>query len=96
MHYRGSADFQTKLGSLVTIATYTLILINALSILGDYVTNDNQTEIYRRLKVNLREQSERNLADNLVSLSWLGFGNPRVGRFKVSKVFSEFQDPTDD
>lgn len=41
MHYKGKPVYRTLLGSLVTVATYTLVLINALSIAGDYVTNAN-------------------------------------------------------
>ena len=41
MHYKGKPVYRTLLVSLVTVATYTLVLINALSIAGDYVTNAN-------------------------------------------------------
>ena len=93
MHYKGKPEYRTLLGSLVTIATYTLVLINALSIAGDYVTNNNQTEIYRKLNVNLREQGEQVLADLMTSISWLNWIDPRLGHLKVSKVFSDFGNP---
>ena len=41
MHYKGSSVYQTLFGSVITIMTYTLILVNALSIGGDFISNKN-------------------------------------------------------
>ena len=39
MHYQGSPVYNTFFGSLVTVLTYILILINALSISSDFVND---------------------------------------------------------
>ena len=41
MHYKGSSMYRTYFGSFITVLTYTLILINSLSIFGDFITNEN-------------------------------------------------------
>ena len=41
MHYNGSSMYRTYFGSFITVLTYTLILINSLSIFGDFITNEN-------------------------------------------------------
>ena len=41
MHYKGSPMYRTYFGSLITVLTYTLILINSLSIFSDFITNEN-------------------------------------------------------
>ena len=53
MHYQGSATYQTLFGSLVTVLTYVLILINLVTIFSAFINNDNQTEVIRRINIDL-------------------------------------------
>ena len=39
--YQGSEHYKTKLGSIVTVAVYTLMLINFITISLDYINNEN-------------------------------------------------------
>lgn len=53
MHYQGNSVYKTLFGSLVSVLTYVLILINALGICSDFINNDNQTEVTRKINVNV-------------------------------------------
>ena len=39
--YKGKPSYKTKLGALVSLCTYLLILINLMGLLSDFVTGDN-------------------------------------------------------
>ena len=58
VHYQGSSQYKTLFGSLISVLTYVLIIINALGILSDFINNDNQTEITRKLNVNVPDLGE--------------------------------------
>ena len=58
MHYQGASVYKTLFGSLVSVLTYILILINALSISSDFISNDNQTEVARKINVDIGSLGE--------------------------------------
>ena len=41
IHYLGDRHFKTYLGSFVTVAVYSLIMINTITIGLDYLNNEN-------------------------------------------------------
>ena len=41
LNYKGQSEFKTLVGSVVTLLTYTVIIINALAIFGDYISSEN-------------------------------------------------------
>ena len=94
MHYQGSSTYRTLIGAIVTVCSYSLILINSLSIFGDFISNGNQTEISRKINVNVDDLGERVLQDSMIGISWLNFLNQSVGRLQVSQVFVDFTTPS--
>lgn len=64
MHYKGNAMYQTLVGALVTVTVYVLILINSLSIFSAFVNNENQTEVTRKLNVDMADLGEEFLGEN--------------------------------
>ena len=64
LNYEGSDKFKTKLGAVVTIMTYVLILINTLKIVSEFVNDENQREIYRPLQVDLSTFPMQNMEES--------------------------------
>ena len=64
VNYEGRDNFGTKLGAVVTLMTYVLILINAAKIGTEFVNDENQKEIYRPLQVELNTFSMQNMEEN--------------------------------
>ena len=64
VNYEGSDHFRTKLGAVVTLITYVLILINALNIGTQFVNDDNQKEIYRPLQIDLNTFPMQNMEES--------------------------------
>ena len=44
VHYRGRDAYKTKLGALCTLATYVLIVINLVTLIGAFIDGSNQQE----------------------------------------------------
>ena len=58
MHYQGNSVYKTLFGTLVSVLTYVLILINALSVFSDFISNDAQTEVNRKINVDVPSLGE--------------------------------------
>ena len=41
MHYQGGSVYNTLFGALISVVAYSLILVNAVSVFGDYINNEN-------------------------------------------------------
>ena len=65
MHYQGSSSFKTYFGAVISCIFYVLICVNSLNLLDDYFNSGNQTEINRRVNVDINELGEVNLDDNM-------------------------------
>ena len=44
VHYRGRDAYKTLLGALCTLATYVLVTINLVSLVGAFIDGSNQQE----------------------------------------------------
>ena len=55
VHYKGSGNFRTILGSICSVVTLVLIAINTLSISTKFVDHSDQSEFYQQLKVKTRD-----------------------------------------
>ena len=58
LHFEGQSSFQTVFGAIVTILVYSLILVNTLNIVMDFINNDNQQEISRTTLESISELGE--------------------------------------
>ena len=63
VHYRGEDTYKTKLGGLLSLATYVLVLIQTINLVTDFVNHTAQTENFVRIKQDLIDQGEFNLND---------------------------------
>ena len=58
MHYQGNSIYKTMFGTLVSVLTYVLILINALGVFSDFINNDANTEVTRNIYVDVQGLGE--------------------------------------
>lgn len=86
MHYKGSSTHRTLFGALVSVMTYTLIIINAASICGDFFNNENQSEINRRINVNIDDLGNQLLINNDVQIAWINKIPANIGRIKAAQI----------
>lgn len=86
MHYQGTSVYRTLFGSLVSTLTYILILINALSISRDFISNENQTEVSRKINVDVESLGEQLFMENQMSIGWINAIPPEIGRVKASHL----------
>ena len=63
VHYRGQDAYKTRLGALVTIATYVLMAINLLSLITAFIDGSNQTETFQETKIDRFESDDVKLSD---------------------------------
>ena len=50
VHFRGEDSYKTKLGGLLSLATYTLVVIHTLNLVTDFVDHSAQVENFVRIK----------------------------------------------
>ena len=87
VHYRGSDVFQTKLGALVTIASYALILTNFVTLLQAFFDGSRQQESASELVYDRYSAGQFELIQNKVAITLFEKGSPldpRYGRYKAS------------
>ncbi len=92
MHFEGSSQFRTLFGAFITLIVYVLILINALNIVTDFVNQDNQTEINRRVDAKLSELGPFSLVENDLTLVYWPI-DPKVGQLKLYQYTEDFSVP---
>ena len=66
MHYQGSSSFKTYFGAIITCIFYIMVLVNSLNLLTDYFNSGNQTEINRRVNIDINELGELDLNENML------------------------------
>ena len=85
VNYRGEDAFKTKLGGLLSLATYTFAIINLVNLLTAFFDHSEQKETYSRIKVDTLEVGSLNLAENHVDIAIFTFLpiNPFFGSWKA-------------
>ena len=63
VHYRGRDAFKTKLGTVVTLATYVLMTVNMVSLLTAFKDGSMQEEKSQRVKFDAWSHEAVNIAD---------------------------------
>ena len=86
MNYQGSSSFKTYFGAVITCIFYTLVLFNSLNLLTDYFNSGNQTEINRRVNIDINELGELDLNKNMLHLILMLTQDmpPNIGSFTLS------------
>ncbi len=69
LNYEGSSSYKTLFGSCISIIAYILILINASNILIDFVNNDNQKEVNRRVDAKIEDLGAWNVQDSMLIIA---------------------------
>jgi len=84
MNYKGETKFKTSCGAIATLIVYVLIFINTMNISLDFVNNENQKEISRRLKDDVKKLDQQNLQEMDFNIGLYNFINvpKEVGEFK--------------
>ena len=93
VHFKGSGTYNTKLGAIMTLATYTLVLINMVSLLIAFFDSSKQVENSQVKKVDSFYSGPYTLGEesydvNLITTPAL---KPELGRFKVTQKFFDRQ-----
>ena len=71
LNYEGSSSYKTLFGSCSSIFVYILILINASNILMDFMNNDNQKEVNRRVDAKIEDLGAWNVQDSMLIMAIL-------------------------
>ena len=69
VHYRGDSAYKTRLGALVTFATYFLMLIYLSKLSADFFDGSNQEEKGQRIKIDLFNEGPVILAENYFEIA---------------------------
>ena len=87
VNYRGSDVFRTKIGALLSLVTYLLILFNLVNLVQSFIDGSRQNESQRTEKFDLFRADPYPLKEYDVQLSIINFrGNElyKIGRPRVS------------
>ena len=95
MHYQGSSSFKTYFGAVISCIFYVLIFVNSLNLLDDYFNSGNQTEINRRVNVDINELGELDLNDNMFypMIVYMQLIPPTIGSFTLSQANFNIETP---
>ena len=74
VHYQGSDTFKTKLGALITVLTYTLIIANFLTLVVDFKDNNRWEIASTELTFDRFNSDNYTLADNRFEIKLLFIG----------------------
>ena len=93
VHFKGSGTYNTKLGAIMTLATYTLVLFNMVSLIIAFADSSKQFENSNEYKVDAFYSGPYTLGEesfevNLITIPAL---KPELGRFKVTQKFFDRQ-----
>ena len=81
VHYRGRDAYKTKLGALVTLATYVLMTVNMVTLLTAFQDGSKQEEKSQSMKFDAWRHEAVNIADKHVNLSVFStISEPSIGR----------------
>ena len=85
VHYRGSYTFKTCMGSLCTLATYSLIVYNLMSIMTAFMDGSNQEDKTFFKDYDRFFGDEVSLVENHFEFALIAFPPiiPEIGQFKV-------------
>ncbi len=89
MHFEGSSQFRTLFGASVTLVVYILILINTLNILSDFLNNENQTEINRRVDAKFDELGPYSIVDSDFLIAYMPI-DPSVGQLRLYQESTDY------
>ena len=81
VHYRGRGAYKTRLGALLTLATYVLMTVNMVSLFIAFNDGSKQEEKDQSMQIDTWTQESVNIAEKNVDLSVFSEGlSPDVGR----------------
>ena len=87
VHYKGEEAYKTKIGGLLTLITYTLILIQTTNLFTDFLDNSAQTEQFSRIKQDLVGLDALKLTENQLEIAFIdrfkGSYPPEIGRWEA-------------
>ena len=87
INYKGSGAYKTKLGAFFTLATYVLIVINLVTLMQDFVSNERQDEKNTEVYLDRFSAGMYNLTDYQIELTLINFSSQpideNIGRFRV-------------
>ena len=85
VEYKGDDEYKTRLGTLVTIATYVLIAINLVNLVTAFQDNSKQIEMSSSLQYDTFGVDPINLEEmNLKALVWIDPPIPeQIGHFSI-------------
>ena len=89
INYYGSGTYKTKLGALITLLTYALLLFNTITLTQAFFDNSKQDEKNQFERFDRYNQTY-NLKDMEFSFSYFTYPplTPNIGRFKVYQKFN--------
>ena len=76
VHYKGSGSYQTKLGALVTLATYVLMTVNMVTLCIAFNDVSSQDEKFQSEKIDRFYSDPVKFADNEIEI--VLFTRPQV------------------
>ena len=74
--YRGEEAFKTRLGALLTVGTFVLIMINAQNLLVQFSDHSAQTEVINPTKVDSNKEEPVDLRQEGFDIAVTNFGLP--------------------
>ena len=90
LNYLKHESFKTKIGGLITLFSYALILVNLVAISIEFLNSSRQVEGTQTIKVDLFDDEPHTLSEN--SLRFIMSSSspipPKIGRWKVEKAFT--------
>ena len=86
--YKGSDVFQTKMGSLCTLLTYTLLMVYGIALTEAFLDNSKQTESVQTLYYDRFNEGEFKLSEQSLSFVVVlpAKLDPKVGRIGLSQI----------
>ena len=84
VNYKGSGVFQTRLGALCTIITYTLMIVNLTNLLIAFTDGSKQEEKIQSIEFDTWNSDRFDITDNSMTISYILWPpiDSRIGRLR--------------